>query len=83
MCNEHQKTYAWYDMEQQILKCWDIISDLQNLAELFEDNDEVCNKILGLKHIYDVRFEKLWHHYERATEERFRERREQNGDNQK
>lgn len=78
MCNEHQKSYAWYDMEQQILKCWDIIYDLQLMAEVFEGNDEMSSKLLGLKHIYDVRFEKLWHHYERATEERFRERREQN-----
>ena len=72
MCNE--KTYKWYDMEQCILKCWEITDDLQLVAEAHEDNDEICNKILGLKYVYEMRLNKLWTTYEEALKERYEER---------
>lgn len=69
MCNE--KTYKWYDMEQSIMQCWEITQDLQLIAEEHQDNDEICNKVLGLKHVYEMRFNKLWNNYEQALQEKF------------
>ena len=67
------RTFHWADLEQQILKCWDICEDLKIVAEQHEDNDELCNVILGLKHVYNNRFEKLWRNYELAMSEKYQE----------
>lgn len=52
------------DMEQQILKCWEIGEDLMQMAREHEDSDDVANKVLGLKHVYEMRFNRLWYLYE-------------------
>jgi hypothetical protein len=31
-----------------------------------EDDDDISNKVLGLKHVYDMRFNKLWNLYEKT-----------------
>ena len=59
----------WYDVEQQILKCWEINQDLELLACEHEDDDDVTNKVMGLKHVYDMRFNRLWEDYEHAARE--------------
>lgn len=74
MCNEHQKTYAWYDMEQQIMKCWDVVEDLKMLADEVNNGSDFTNALKGVAELYHYRFEKLWKQYEAATEERFKDR---------
>ena len=59
----------WFDVEQEILKCWDIKEDLKLITEKIEHDDELCNKILGVMHVYDMRFNKLWEHFEEGLEE--------------
>lgn len=59
----------WFDVEQQILKCWEINEDLELLACEHEDDDEITNKVMGLKNVYEMRFNKLWECYEKATKE--------------
>jgi hypothetical protein len=61
-----------FGVEEQILKCWEISEDLQLLAEQHEHDDEICNKILGIKHVYELRFNKLWTNYEEAIKEYYR-----------
>ena len=54
-----------FDLEQDIMKCWNVIEDLQNLysAEgLSEDQQQ--NYLLGLITIYEVKFQKLWESFE-------------------
>lgn len=63
MCNE--KTYKWYDLEQQIIRCWDIVEDLKLLAS---------EEAQALAIVYNTRFEKLWEEYEAALKEKFDER---------
>ena len=57
------------DLEQEFLRCWEISQDLQLLAEEHENNDDLCNKVLGIKHVYEMRFNKAWNSYEKLVEE--------------
>lgn len=57
------------DLEQEVLQCWGITQDLDLLAEEIEDNDDLCNKVLGIKHVYDMRFNKAWTTYEKLVTE--------------
>lgn len=74
MTNNHERTYNLYDIEEQILKCWEIGEDLVLVAQEHEDNDEISNKVMGLKHVYDMRFNKLWWLYEQAIKLNFADR---------
>lgn len=56
-----------FDFEQQLLKCWDITTDLHLLAEKYEHDDELCNIVLGIKHVYELRHDKLWDLFEEVV----------------
>ena len=54
-----------FDLEQQILKCWNITEELQLLNEQVLENDsftkdQISNYLLGLHTIYEVKFEKMF-----------------------
>ena len=57
------------DLEEQFLRCWELTQDLTLIAEEHEDNDDLCNKVLGVKHVLEMRFEKAWGTYEKLVEE--------------
>jgi hypothetical protein len=57
------------DLEQEVLRCWEVSQDLQLLAEEYEHDDDICNKVLGIKHVYEMRFNKAWNTYEKVVEE--------------
>ena len=46
-----------------------MLEDLQLLAEEYEHDDDLCNKVLGIKHVYEMRFNKAWKTYEKVVEE--------------
>jgi hypothetical protein len=54
------------DLEQQIFKCQEITEDLWLVASEHEDNNDISNKVLGLMHVYTMRFNKLWNLYEKS-----------------
>ena len=64
-----------FDLEQQILACWNVTSDLDVLfEELVEntegfDRDKVSNFVLGLTTIYGSKFEKLFRTFEEFLKE--------------
>ena len=60
-----------FDLEQDIMKCWNITEDLDIVMERVLDSptfavmpaelsDKLANLLLGMKELYDMRFEKLW-----------------------
>ena len=52
-----------FDLEQQIMECWSITTDIENLRVALDSSmteDEVDNYLLGLKAIYEVKFTKLF-----------------------
>jgi hypothetical protein len=59
-----------FDLEQQIMKCWSITEDIENLYYASETmtEDEVQNYLLGLNIIYEVKFNKLWAAFESCVQ---------------
>jgi len=68
------------DLEQEVLLCWQVCEDLNTLAEEHLDNDEVCDKILAVATLYDMRFRKAWATYEYVVDEYYTMRKEKNHD---
>jgi hypothetical protein len=59
-----------FDLEQEIMGCWGITDDLQHLLEHIDkgnfdslspsDTDELANIVMGLRHIYEMKFTRLF-----------------------
>lgn len=53
-----------FEIEQEIMKAWHVIDDIQLLKEnVMETNmsrDEIANALVGLESIYNMRFIKLF-----------------------
>lgn len=59
-----------FDLEQDIHQCWYIVDDINMLMEYILDNpkftmppeteDVIANKLLGLRELYEMRFDRLW-----------------------
>lgn len=65
-----KKTKDRFDLEQDIHQCWYIVDDINMLMEYILDNpkftmppeteDVLANKLLGLRELYELRFDRLW-----------------------
>ena len=61
-----------YDLEQRIMKCWELVDDVNLLYEqvmendLHKDQDKLANALLGLCTIYGMKFERAFNTYEEA-----------------
>jgi hypothetical protein len=63
-----------FDLEQGIMQCWGITDDIDLLRDTVSnagvvDADQVDNFLLGLKTIYDIKFEKLFETYSQLIKE--------------
>ena len=62
-----------YDLEQQILRCWSVCDDIQDLRKMRDSRemseDEIDNYLLGLVSLYQVKFENLFSMYEQLLRE--------------
>jgi len=60
--------YDRFDLEQLIIKNWEITTEIKHLRELISDGkptqDQLENYLLGLETIYEVKFNKLWDCFE-------------------
>ena len=60
--------YNRFDLEQLILKNWEITTEIKHLQELVLEGDpsqdQIANYLLGLETIYEVKFNKLWDCFE-------------------
>jgi hypothetical protein len=64
-----------FDLEQQILSCWNMVEDVKVLNAHMLDyrdmsQDEISNYLLGLETIYNVRFEQLFATFEKLIKEK-------------
>lgn len=70
------KPFNQFDMEQQIMTCWNICEDLDTLNEGVLDrgmnSDQISNVLMGLKQLYQLKFETLFEQFEAMLKERHR-----------
>ena len=64
-----------FDFEQQIMKCWNMVDDVDQLyGQIMESDhlnkDEIANYLLGLKTIYNVKFDTLFNQFEQLIREK-------------
>jgi hypothetical protein len=61
-----------FDLEQDIMKAWNIVDDIKLLNEMIMDGavplteDQICNILIGMEHIYELRFNKLFSTFEKC-----------------
>jgi hypothetical protein len=57
-----------FDFEQQIMDCWRITDDIRDASEALLEGDlnteETSNILIGLRHLYELKFNKLWDMFE-------------------
>lgn len=68
------KPFNQFDMEQQIMNCWNVCEDLDTLMEgvLERDmtRDRITNALMGMKELYQLKFETLFETFEAMCHER-------------
>ena len=57
------------DLEQEVLRCWEVTQDLQLLAEVVNDGSDHTDTVKGIAEVYELRFEKAWKTYEELVEQ--------------
>lgn len=63
-----------FDLEQEIMDCWGVVEDINIVYETHgEDNDELANVLLGLKTLYQLKFERLFSTFEDCVKQRILE----------
>ena len=66
--NIETKIVDRFDLEQDIFKCWHIVDDIDQVAELVIDRDAskdtISNILIGLSALYGDRFQKLMNNFE-------------------
>lgn len=61
-----------FDLEQDIMKCWNVTEDIDNFIAARDamSEDEQLNYLIGLKQIYEIKFNNLWTAFESCVRER-------------
>ena len=67
-----------FDLEQQIMQCWNVVDDINTVFENVLDSDmttdQIANCLLGMKQLYDMRFYKLMSTFEKYLKEQHNEK---------
>lgn len=55
-----------FDLEQNIMQCWNVCDDIQLMLDMWDklDEDAKQNYLIGLKQMYQMKFERLWDNFE-------------------
>ena len=73
-----------FDLEQEIMKAWHVVDDIQllneNVMETDMSTDDIANVLLGLEKLYNMRFEKVFNTFEEVCKE-YHAMRKQNENN--
>lgn len=63
-----------FDLEQQILNCWNITDDLDVVIEAVTESnlsqDDIVNLLLGIRGLYHLKFEKCFETFEELVSTR-------------
>lgn len=62
-----------FDLENDIMSCWNVTTDIQTLYKGVitgkMSNEEIANFLLGLKIMYELKFDQLFQNFEKLIEE--------------
>lgn len=75
------KNVSRFDLEEQLIECWNVIGDIRLVADHIADSrefesldlkdlDKILNLLLGLEHIYEVKFNRAFDTFEKLVETR-------------
>lgn len=63
-----------FDLEQDIMKCWNVTEDIdllyRNVIDKDLTTDDIANALLGMKTIYEMKFEEMFSHFETLIREK-------------
>lgn len=60
-----------FDLEQDIMNCWQVVDDLRTLSKRYLDGpvmsvDEVSNVLIGIESLYQLKFEQMFNTFEQC-----------------
>jgi hypothetical protein len=62
-----------YDLEEKIMDCWSVTDDISTTLSIIDrtacDEDAVCNALIGIKQLYQTKFELLFETFEEVLRE--------------
>jgi hypothetical protein len=58
-----------FDLEQNIMQCWNVCDDIQLMLDSWDslDEDDKQNYLIGLKQMYQMKFERCWSTFEHCV----------------
>jgi len=62
-----------FDLEQEIMDCWGVVDDIDTIyhaEHLYKDIDKMEEALIGLKILYQLKFEKLFNTFEDCVRQR-------------
>ena len=61
-----------FDLEQNIMQCWNVCDDIQLYLDMYDnmDEDQRMNYLIGLKQMYQMKFERCWNSFENCVRTR-------------
>jgi hypothetical protein len=61
-----------FDLEQNIMQCWNVCDDIQLYLDMHDnmDEDQRINYLIGLKQMYHMKFERCWDSFEKCVSTR-------------
>jgi hypothetical protein len=61
-----------FDLEQNIMQCWNVTDDIQLMLDHWDklDEDQRLNYLIGLKQMYHMKFETTWDTFEKCVRTR-------------
>lgn len=61
-----------FDLEQNIMQCWNVCEDIQLMLDQWDslDEDDKQNYLIGLKQMYQMKFERTWNNFEAVVRNR-------------
>jgi len=63
-----------FDLEQDIMKCWSVTEDIdllyRNVMERDLTTDDIANALLGIKTLYEMKFDEMFSHFETLVSEK-------------
>lgn len=61
-----------FDLEQNIMQCWNVCDDIQLFLDMYDnmDEDQKLNYLIGLKQMYQMKFERTFNNFEQCVRTR-------------